>query len=148
MSIDKKGYYNVCLFKNGKHNKKVHRLVAEAFLENNNNYPCINHIDGNKLNNNVENLEWCTYSHNTKESYRLGLQKPSERQKNIVKEYCKTHKPKKIIQLAQNDIFIKEWNSEKEAEEKLGMCRGSISQCLTGKSKSAGGYKWKFTNGI
>ena len=55
--------------------KRVHRLVAEAFLENPNNYKCVNHIDGNKENNNVNNLEWCSYSHNNMEARKLGLNK-------------------------------------------------------------------------
>lgn len=53
--------------------KKVHRMVAMAFLPNENNYPQVNHIDCNKANNNVDNLEWCTNSHNMKEAYRNGL---------------------------------------------------------------------------
>ena len=52
---------------------RVHRLVAKAFIENKKELPLINHIDGNKLNNNVKNLEWCDYSHNIKEAYRIGL---------------------------------------------------------------------------
>lgn len=68
------GYYYVNLSKNAKAKPLiVHRLVAKAFIPNINNYPIINHIDGNKLNNNVENLEWCDYSHNIKEAYRIGL---------------------------------------------------------------------------
>jgi hypothetical protein len=55
--------------------KRVHRLVAEAFLDNPNNYKCVNHIDGNKENNNVNNLEWCSYSHNNMEARKLGLNK-------------------------------------------------------------------------
>lgn len=55
--------------------KRVHRLVAEAFIENPNNYKCVNHINGNKLDNRAENLEWCTYSHNNNEARRLGLNK-------------------------------------------------------------------------
>lgn len=75
----KKGtnYHTVTLYDNDRKSKikSVHRLVAENFLENENKYPVINHKDGNKQNNNVNNLEWCTQSHNVKESYRLGLQK-------------------------------------------------------------------------
>ena len=71
------GYYVVRLYDNNKKSKTklVHRLIAETFIQNKNNFPVINHIDGNKKNNNITNLEWCTQSHNVKESYRLGLQK-------------------------------------------------------------------------
>ncbi len=62
---EKKGYMNVSLFKNGKKkNKLVHRLVAEAFIENIKNYPQINHKNEDTLNNMVENLEWCTQKYN------------------------------------------------------------------------------------
>ena len=52
---------------------RIHRLVAENFIENPNNYKVINHKDGNKTNNNVENLEWCTISHNTQHAINTGL---------------------------------------------------------------------------
>lgn len=55
-----------------------HRVVAKAFIPNYDNLPCVNHKDGNKQNNCVENLEWCTYSYNNKEAYRLGLKKSTK----------------------------------------------------------------------
>ena len=59
------GYYYVALYKDGaRKNKQVHRLVAEVFIENKDNYPLINHKDENKKNNVVENIEWCTYLYN------------------------------------------------------------------------------------
>ena len=64
-------YYVVGVSQNKKHKLLyIHRLVAELFIENPNNYPCVNHIDNNKTNNAIENLEWCTFSHNIKVAYR------------------------------------------------------------------------------
>ena len=73
--LDKDGYFQVNLCCNGLEiTKKVHRLVALTFLSNPNNYPVVNHIDGNKQNNNISNLEWCTVSHNTQHAYNTGLE--------------------------------------------------------------------------
>ena len=73
------GYYFVGVSLGNRNVKpciKVHRAVAETFIPNPKNLPVINHIDGNKLNNNVENLEWCTYLDNTKHAVETGLWKP------------------------------------------------------------------------
>jgi len=65
------GYLSVTLYKNKKgYVKPVHRLVAIAFIQNDNNYKCVNHKDGNRHNNNVSNLEWCTHSYNSLHSFR------------------------------------------------------------------------------
>jgi hypothetical protein len=77
-SLTSDGYYQVNvisrLAKNGyRHSIKLHRLIALAFVPNPQGYKEVNHIDGNKLNNNADNLEWCSRSYNIKECYRLGL---------------------------------------------------------------------------
>ena len=84
--IDRCGYHEIVL--NGKP-YRVHRLVAEAFIPNTENKPCINHKDGNKQNNNADNLEWCTHSENTIHSFKNGLQKKVHNQYGIyeVKKY-------------------------------------------------------------
>lgn len=72
--INSRGYYYVNLSKNGKYKSvSIHRIVGKHFIDNPNNYNILNHIDGNKLNNDYSNLEWCTASHNMKEAARLGL---------------------------------------------------------------------------
>ena len=71
-AIDKCGYRHVIL---NRKNRNVHRVIAETFIPNPNNLPCVNHKDGNKLNNSVENLEWCNHSENTLHSFKTGLQK-------------------------------------------------------------------------
>ena len=72
--LKSKRYLGVGLTKNKKwKNFLVHRLVAEAFLENPNHYNQINHIDCNKLNNNIENLEWCSQEQNLEHAYKNGL---------------------------------------------------------------------------
>jgi hypothetical protein len=76
-NIQRKGYYAVTFHMNNKaYCRKVHRLVIEAFTPNPDNLPCINHIDGNKLNNHIDNLEWCTYQHNMQHAVRTGLTHP------------------------------------------------------------------------
>ena len=58
------------------HHIRIHRIVAETFIPNPENKPCVNHIDGNKHNNNVSNLEWCSYSENMKHGFKNNLYKP------------------------------------------------------------------------
>lgn len=73
-----RNYFRVDLKQNQKNKyKSIHRLVAETFIPNPNNYPIINHIDGDTSNNKADNLEWCTQSHNIKEAYRVGLARPT-----------------------------------------------------------------------
>ena len=76
-TIQRTGYYAVTFHMNNKaYCRKVHRLVIEAFKPNPDSLPCINHIDGNKLNNHIDNLEWCTYQHNMQHAVRTGLTHP------------------------------------------------------------------------
>lgn len=75
--MSKDGYYIINLNKDGKMTTyRVHRLVGEQFVENKENKPYINHKDGNKLNNNVDNLEWCTAKENSIHGWKIGLMKP------------------------------------------------------------------------
>lgn len=129
---DKTGYYVVSLSKKGVVKRAfIHRLVGETFLDNSNNYPCINHIDGNKLNNDVSNLEFCTYGHNNKEAYRIGLNHPRV-------------KPKKVNQYDLEGNFIKTWDGEATAGRSLNINQRNISSCCRGLRNNAGGYIWKF----
>lgn len=74
--VNSRGYYYVNLCKNGKYESIcIHRLVGIYFVENNNGFNVLNHIDGNKLNNRYDNLEWCDQVHNMKEASRMGLLK-------------------------------------------------------------------------
>lgn len=121
-------YLSLC--KNGKtKNVYLHRLIAIAFIPNPNNYPCINHKDGNKQNNKIDNLEWCSFSHNNKEAHKLKLNKGNA---------------KNVIQLDKNQKFIKEWFSTREAEKELNIANGKVSWCCIGKRKTAGGFIWKY----
>ncbi|MCT4321825.1 HNH endonuclease [Elizabethkingia anophelis] len=78
-SIGTHGYKTISLKVNDKWtNKCIHRILAECFIPNPENKACVNHIDGNKFNNNLINLEWATFAENTQHAFRTGLQKPTK----------------------------------------------------------------------
>lgn len=132
------GYKIVTLNKNSKgQNKYVHRLVAETFLKNENNYKYINHKDENKFNNCVDNLEFCTAQYNSTYNnlhIRNGL-------KNRNNKYSK-----KILQLNDNDEIINIFPSISEASRQLNVSCQAISDCLRGIQLHSAGYKWKYAN--
>lgn len=136
--VQNTGYLTVSL-----NNKKfsLHRLIAKTFIENPNNYPIINHKDGNKLNNKVENLEWCTYKHNLNEAIKLGL--------IHIKYASKDNKirAKKIAQYTLDGVYIKTFigsvDAEKELKQKgIKVNASNIRNVCNGKRNNAGGYKW------
>ena len=135
-TIGKSGYLQWSTTRNNKnYTWSIHRLIAIKYIPNPNNYPVINHIDGNKLNNSIDNLEWCTYSHNNKEAVRLGLVDNS----NNNRPY------KKVIQINKDTKeIIKIYNSITEASKELKINDSNISKCCRGKYKTAGNYIWKY----
>ena len=144
-SKNHQGYKQVALFKKSKQKSfKIHKLVALAFIPNPNNYPCINHIDGNKQNNCVDNLEWCTYSHNNKEAFRLKLKKPIN--KGNFNEKSFNHK--QVVQYDLQGNLIRIWGSLIQIKRELGYYCCPISNCCHKRKGfyTAYGYKWDFVN--
>lgn len=128
---DTHGYLIVKLWKDNKqYSKKIHRLVAEAFISNPENLRDVNHRDENKHNNCVENLEWISHKDNINYGTR--------------NERANKTKSKAIIQLDLNGNVINEFISSYDAERQLDISESNINQCCNGKRKTAGGYKWQF----
>ena len=137
------GYERVGLRKKGvQKGHYVHRLVAEAFLTPEPGRPFVNHKDGNKANNNLENLEWCTQSENQIHAYQLGLQKShAELMHQVAHEKNKIP----IKQFTMNGLYIRTFDSIQEAAESMGKkCGSHISAVAKGKRSHCGGYKWKY----
>lgn len=124
------GYLTVHLYKNGeRHTRKIHRLVAEAFISNPERKPQVNHIDGNKANNHVDNLEWATQSENMRHSYSNGLR--AKHRRSVVQIEITT---KKIIRV---------YKGASEAERATGIKHEYISSACR-YDKTVGGYKWQY----
>lgn len=125
------GYCYITLYKNKKPKRfPIHRLVAQAFIKNPNNYLFINHKDENKLNNNVNNLEWCSHKYNCNygsRNYR-----------------CALHNWKRVQRYNRQNELIGEFPSLKEAEKITGVKYQLISRVCRGKRKTAGGSIWKY----
>ena len=130
-----RGYLQVCLTKDGKSKTyTVHRLVAKAFLPNLKNKRQVNHIDGNKENNSIDNLEWVTSSENNKHAFITGLNKP--------------HNMRKVNQYDLQGNFIKQWNSITDflKENNLNLKNSNITTCCKDKRKNAYGFIWKYAD--
>lgn len=146
-------YFKVDLCKNGKQESAlIHRLVAQAFILNPENKPQVNHIDGNKLNNSVENLEWCTREENQQHAWENGLHEKTRevfeqnRSKNIAK--INEKRKRKVEQYSLNGEYIATFDSMRDAGRSLGNAskQGTIYECCAGNRKKAYGYKWKFVD--
>ena len=139
LSDDSHGYQKTMLYKNYAFRCiKIHRLVAEAFIPNPNNKRCVNHINGIKSDNRVENLEWATHSENQQHSVDSKL-RVYEAGKLVNNETTS----KRVSQFSIDGSFIKAWPSIKEAQRHLGISNSCISHCINGRNKTAGGYIWK-----
>lgn len=122
------GYKSVVFSLNGKvKNHSMHRLVAEAFIDNEYNLPVVNHIDENKLNNAVNNLEWCT------------------QRENILKSSKQTCKPREVAQYTLDGALVKIWHSASRASKDTPFDDSLIRKCCTGERNKHKGYKWAYT---
>lgn len=126
------GYYLVTLVNTvGRHNMFIHRALATVFISNPLNKPQVNHIDGNKQNNRLENLEWVTAKENSIHAVRLGLT-------------TYVHLCVAIEQLSTKGKHIAIFKSAREAHKKTGIAYQNISKVIRGIRKQAGGFLWKY----
>lgn len=138
---NKNGYAYVTLCKNNKRKcYRVHKLVAITYLKNTNNKSEINHINGNKLDNRIENLEWCSSSENQKHAYKIGLQKPIMSKNNKLS--------KKTIQYDLDYNIIKIWDSLSDIVRELNIKKQYISACCLGKIKKTCNYIFKYVEEV
>ena len=130
------GYYRIGLFVDGVKKKyAVHRLVAKAFCPGEKEGLQVNHIDGNKQNNNASNLEWVTASENQRHAYRTGLKD---------KKINNPLSSKKVAQYTKDNKLLKIYPSSKEVERQTGFLRSNVCAVCRRGRKTAYGFKWKY----
>ena len=137
---DHKGYLYVRLYnENGWKYFKIHILVAKTFIPNLFSEPTVDHIDRNKENNKIDNLRWASYVEQANNKDKTNI---IENMKKLGKKKY-PNRAEKIKQYDINGNFIKEHNSSREAGKLLNISEKTISSCVNGHSKTAGGFIWK-----
>lgn len=176
LSSDKDGYLSCgVILKDGTHKRKrVHRLVAEAFIDNTNNYPVVNHKDENKQNNNVENLEWCTVEYNTRyylerhydewivkamdnlELTGIHVADTTEKYKGLSTEEIKELRAEqsringrksnmyKPIRAYKNGVLVGEYKGQEICSKSLGINRKTIFNCIAENRPTRNGYTFEY----
>jgi hypothetical protein len=126
------GYCVVTLYRSPKDRKRflVHTLIAKTFLQNPNNYPCVNHKDENKQNNDISNLEWCTYSYNN--SYGTARIRARKSRSKIVHQYT------------LDGVWVATYFSATMPAKIFGISPSCIHDCCKKKTDCSGGYKWSY----
>lgn len=135
----------------------LHKAVAELFIENPEKKHHVDHIDTNRLNNNVTNLRWCTHKENCnnpltkthQRESRIGKTQSFETKQKISKATVgvwinRKDQSKPVLQFTKYGMFVAEYPSTYEAQRQTGIFRQSISKCCDSKNKSAGGFVWKW----
>lgn len=144
------GYHKIHLSKRRvQYSKLIHRLVAQTFLKNDLNLPEVNHINGVKTDNSVENLEWVSHSENIKHSYRiLGNKSPRSglfgKDNPIFGKRGKDCKNSKMVQQIYNGNVVAEFYGTCEASRLTKVSQGNIASCCRGERMRAGGYMWRY----
>lgn len=133
-AVNHDGYYEVVLSKNGKSKTmRVNRIIAETFIKNK---VQVNHINGNKSDNRADNLEWCTCKQNIEHALNNNLMKPVKGKQHYM--------AKRVGKYDKNNKLIEKYDTIVEAGKQNKISSTNIVNCLKGRSKTAGGYIWKY----
>lgn len=139
------GYYYLGLSRNGiSKSEYLHRIIAKAWIPNHNNYKYVNHINGIRTDNRVENLEWCTKSHDLQHAYSILGRAPPRNRLGKPKPKGSGTQPRCVRGTHLKNGKVLEFESMADAARYFSGCYQNILQVCRGRRKSAYGYRWEY----